>query len=52
MSFARWQQEQVAALLRRALDDAERGIPDPPPVDDEVIEFLAVPVRRGRPRRL
>ena len=35
-------QEQVAALLRRALDDAERGIADPPQVDDEVIEFLAV----------
>jgi putative ATPase len=35
-------QEQVAGLLRRALADPERGIADPPPVDDEVIEFLAV----------
>jgi putative ATPase len=35
-------QEQVAALLRRALADPERGIADPPPVDEEVIEFLAV----------
>ncbi len=35
-------QEQVAALLRRALGNAERGIADPPPVDDEVIEFLAI----------
>jgi putative ATPase len=35
-------QEQVAALLRRALAEGERGIPDPPPVEDEVIEFLAV----------
>jgi putative ATPase len=35
-------QEQVAGLLRRALGEDERGIPDPPPVEDEVIEFLAV----------
>jgi putative ATPase len=35
-------QEQVAALLRRALTDSEHGIADPPPVDGEVIEFLAV----------
>jgi putative ATPase len=35
-------QEQVAALLRRALGDAERGIADPPPVSDDVLEFLAV----------
>jgi putative ATPase len=35
-------QERVAALLRRALTDTERGIADPPPVEDEVIEFLAV----------
>jgi putative ATPase len=35
-------EEQVAALLRRALGDSERGIADPPPVDDEVIDFLAV----------
>ena len=33
--------EQVAELLRRALSDAERGIPDPPEVPDEAIEFLA-----------
>ena len=33
--------EQVAELLRRALRDPERGIPDPPEVPDEVIEFLA-----------
>jgi putative ATPase len=29
-------------LLRRALADPERGIPDPPAVDDEVIDFLAM----------
>jgi putative ATPase len=33
--------EQVAELLRRALRDPERGIPDPPEVPDEAIEFLA-----------
>src|SRR5690242_9357455 len=33
---------QVAELLRRALTDPERGIADPPPVGDEVIEFLSV----------
>ena len=33
--------EQVAGLLRAALSDSERGIADPPPVDDEAIEFLA-----------
>jgi putative ATPase len=31
----------VLALLRRALDGGERGIPDPPPVDDDALEFLA-----------
>jgi putative ATPase len=31
--------EQVLALLRRALGD-ERGIPDPPPVKDDALEFL------------
>ncbi len=31
----------VITLLRRALDDSERGIADPPPVDDDAIEFLA-----------
>ena len=35
-------EEQVAALLRRALGEPERGIPDPPAVGDDVIEFLAV----------
>jgi len=35
-------QDDVAALLRRALADPERGIPpDPPQVPDEVIDFLA-----------
>jgi putative ATPase len=34
------EQEQVLALLRRALVD-ERGIADPPPVDDGALEFLA-----------
>jgi len=33
--------EQVLALLRRALADPERGIPDPPPVEDEALDFLA-----------
>ena len=33
--------EQVAELLRRALTDPERGIPDPPEVPDEVVQFLA-----------
>src|SRR3954462_5438977 len=32
--------EQVLALLRRALVD-ERGIADPPPVKDDALEFLA-----------
>ena len=32
--------DQVLALLRRALGD-ERGIPDPPPVKDDALEFLA-----------
>ena len=30
----------VVALLRRALED-ERGVPDPPPVDDGALDFLA-----------
>ena len=34
-------QDDVAALLQRALHDPERGIPEPPAVPDEVIEFLA-----------
>jgi putative ATPase len=33
--------EQVAQLLRRALETPQRGLPDPPPVPDDVIEFLA-----------
>ncbi len=31
----------IESLLRRALSDSERGLPDPPPVPDEAIEFLA-----------
>jgi putative ATPase len=31
----------VLALLRRALEDGERGIADAPQVDDEALEFLA-----------
>jgi putative ATPase len=31
----------VLALLRRALEGGERGIADPPEVDDEALEFLA-----------
>ncbi len=34
-------QEQVAELLRRALADPERGIADPPEVEDGAIELLA-----------
>ena len=33
--------EHVRALLERALADSERGIPDPPPVADEALAFLA-----------
>lgn len=33
--------EQVEALLRRALDDPERGLADPPPVEDAALEMLA-----------
>jgi putative ATPase len=32
--------EHVLALLRRTLGD-ERGLPSPPPVDDDALEFLA-----------
>jgi putative ATPase len=35
-------QEQIVELLRRALNDGERGIPDPPEVPADVLEFLAV----------
>jgi putative ATPase len=31
----------VLALLRRALEDGERGVADPPEVDDDALEFLA-----------
>src|SRR6186997_3011652 len=34
--------EQVAELLRHALNDRERGIADPPIVPDEVLDFLAL----------
>ncbi|HEY5053055.1 MAG TPA: replication-associated recombination protein A, partial [Solirubrobacterales bacterium] len=33
--------EQVEALLRRALEDPERGLADPPPVEDQALEMLA-----------
>jgi putative ATPase len=33
--------EQIGKLLRRALADPERGIADPPPIDDEALELLA-----------
>ncbi|HYJ22558.1 MAG TPA: replication-associated recombination protein A [Solirubrobacterales bacterium] len=33
--------EQVEALLRRALADPERGIADPPPVEDAALAMLA-----------
>ncbi len=33
--------EQVEALLRRALSDPERGLADPPPVEDAALEMLA-----------
>jgi putative ATPase len=32
----------IRALLDRALADPERGIADPPPIDDEALELLAV----------
>jgi len=37
----RLEDEHVLALLRRALGDPERGIPDAPEVSDEALEFLA-----------
>jgi len=33
--------EQVEELLRRALDDPERGLAEPPPVEDGALEMLA-----------
>ena len=33
--------EQVEELLRRALDDPERGLADPPPVEDAALAMLA-----------
>jgi putative ATPase len=35
------EQERVAELLRRALGAGDRGVPDPPEVPNDVIEFLA-----------
>jgi putative ATPase len=35
------EEADVLALLRRALDGGERGIPEPPEVDDDALEFLA-----------
>src|SRR5688500_17705475 len=32
---------EIERILRRALSDPERGIADPPPVDDDAIEMLA-----------
>ncbi len=33
--------DQVEALLRRALADPERGLPDPPPIEDAALAMLA-----------
>jgi len=33
--------EQVEALLRRALSDSERGLAEPPPLEDAALEMLA-----------
>ena len=35
------EEADVLALLRRALDGGERGIAEPPEVDDDALEFLA-----------
>ena len=43
--------EQVEELLRRALADPERGLADPPPVDDAALAMLAHRSRRRRPGR-
>jgi putative ATPase len=37
----RLESPDIETLLRRALSDPERGIPDPPPVEDTAIELLA-----------
>ena len=34
-------EEAIAELLRRALSDRDRGIPDPPAVDDDALAMLA-----------
>jgi putative ATPase len=34
--------EQIRQLLDRALADPERGIADPPPIDEEALELIAV----------
>jgi putative ATPase len=34
--------DQVEELLRRALSDSERGLPDPPPVQKQALEMLAL----------
>ena len=41
--------EQVEELLRRALADPERGLADPPPVEDAALAMLAAAQRRRRP---
>jgi putative ATPase len=33
--------EHIEELLRRALSDPERGLPDPPPIEDAALEMLA-----------
>ena len=41
--------EQVEELLRRALADPERGLADPPPVEDAALEMLAAPLAAAMP---
>ena len=41
--------EQVEELLRRALADPERGIADPPPVEDAALEMLGAPLAAATP---
>jgi putative ATPase len=33
--------EQIEALLHRALADPERGLPEPPPIEDQALQMLA-----------